>query len=78
MKQKIDDLALFGGPVAFVQPLYVGRPSTGDRSRLFERLNWALDNMWLTNGPLVREFEGRVADLAGVRDCVAVAGPAKS
>jgi dTDP-4-amino-4,6-dideoxyglucose len=72
VKQKIDDLALFGGPATFVQPLYVGRPSTGDRSRFLERLNWALDNKWLTNGgPLVREFEERVADLVGVRNCVA-------
>lgn len=71
LKQKIDDLALFGGPAAFAQPLYVGRPGTGDRSRLFERLNRVLDNKWLTNGQLVREFEERVADLAGVRNCVA-------
>lgn len=71
MKQKVDDLALFGGPATFVQPL-VGRPSIGDRSRFLERLNWALDNKWLTNGgPLVREFEERVADLVGVRNCVA-------
>ncbi|MFL5912391.1 MAG: dTDP-4-dehydro-6-deoxyglucose aminotransferase [Gaiellaceae bacterium] len=71
MKQRIEDLALFGGPAAFLQPLHVGRPGIGDRSRLFERLNRALDNNWLTNGPLVREFEERVADLAGVRNCVA-------
>lgn len=71
VKQGIDDLALFGAAAAFGQPLYVGRPSTGDRSRLFERLNRVLDNKWLTNGPLVREFEGRVAELASVRNCVA-------
>ncbi|GAA0358063.1 dTDP-4-dehydro-6-deoxyglucose aminotransferase [Actinoallomurus spadix] len=72
MKQKVDDLALFGGPAAFLHPLFVGRPSIGDRARLLERLNWALDNKWLTNGgPLLREFEERVADLAGVRNCVA-------
>jgi dTDP-4-amino-4,6-dideoxyglucose len=71
VKQKIDDLALFGGPAAFLQPLYVGRPSTGDRARFLERLNWALDNRWLTNGgPLVGEFEERVADLSRVRYCV--------
>ncbi|MCO5995415.1 dTDP-4-dehydro-6-deoxyglucose aminotransferase [Actinoallomurus rhizosphaericola] len=72
MKQQVDDLALFGGPAAFLQPLFVGRPSIGDRSRFLERMNWALDNQWLTNGgPLLREFEERVADLAGVRNCVA-------
>jgi dTDP-4-amino-4,6-dideoxy-D-glucose transaminase len=71
VKQNVDDLALFGGPAAFLQPLYVVRPSMGDRSRFLERLNWALDNKWLTNGPLVREFEERLADLVGVRNCVA-------
>ncbi|MFI0450350.1 DegT/DnrJ/EryC1/StrS family aminotransferase [Actinomadura sp. 6N118] len=71
MKQKIDDLAVFGGPATFAQPLCVGRPSTGDRSRFFDRLNQALDNQWLTNGALVREFEERVAELAQVRNCVA-------
>ncbi|MFD0683233.1 aminotransferase class I/II-fold pyridoxal phosphate-dependent enzyme [Actinomadura fibrosa] len=71
MKQNIDDFALFGGPAAFAEPLYVGRPSLGDRSRLFARLDRVLDSQWLTNGALVREFEERVADLVGVRNCVA-------
>lgn len=72
MKQKVDDLALFGGSPEFTQPLSVGRPSIGDRSRFLERLNRALDDRWLTNGgPLVREFEDRVAEVAGVRNCVA-------
>jgi dTDP-4-amino-4,6-dideoxyglucose len=72
VKHHIDDLALFGGPAAFRQPLYVGRPSTGDRSRFLKRLNRALDNRWLTNGgPLVQEFEQRVAELTEVRNCVA-------
>ncbi|MFF9672860.1 dTDP-4-dehydro-6-deoxyglucose aminotransferase [Streptomyces eurythermus] len=72
MKRGVHDLALFGGDAAFLQPLYMGRPNTGDRKRLLDRLEWALDNRWLTNGgPLVREFEQRIADLAGVRNCVA-------
>ncbi|MFD8465561.1 dTDP-4-dehydro-6-deoxyglucose aminotransferase [Streptomyces cyaneofuscatus] len=72
MKRGVGDLALFGGRSAFLQPLYVGRPSHIDRGRLFERLNWVLDNQWLTNGgPLALEFEDRVAELAGVRNCVA-------
>lgn len=50
----------------------MGRPNTGDRKRLIDRLEWALDNRWLTNGgPLGREFEQHIADLAGVRNCVA-------
>ncbi|MFB9904173.1 dTDP-4-dehydro-6-deoxyglucose aminotransferase [Allokutzneria oryzae] len=72
MKRGVDDLALFGGPEAFMQTLYVGRPNIGDRARFFDRLDWALDNQWLTNGgPLVREFEERVAEVAGVRNCIA-------
>lgn len=72
MKRDIDDLALFGGRAAFLQPLYVGTPNRIDRSRLFDRLNWSLDNQWLTNGgPLARELEDRIAEMAGVRNCVA-------
>ncbi|QBJ96223.1 dTDP-4-dehydro-6-deoxyglucose aminotransferase [Rhodococcus sp. ABRD24] len=72
MKRALTDLAIFGGPAAFLHDLYVGRPTIGDRTRFFARLEWALNNNWLTNGgPLVREFEGRVADLADVRHCVA-------
>lgn len=72
MKQKFDDLALFGGPAEFSQPLLLGQPTVGDRSRFLERLNRALDNHWLTNdGPLTREFEERVAGIAGVRHAVA-------
>lgn len=72
MKRATTDLAVFGGPEAFLHPLYVGRPTIGDRERFLARLEWALNNNWLTNGgPLVREFETRVADLVGVRHCVA-------
>jgi fatty-acyl-CoA synthase len=72
VKRTVDDLALFGGPEAFPTTLLVGRPNTGDRARLFQRLNRVLDSGWLTNGgPLVYEFEDRVAELAGVRHAVA-------
>lgn len=71
MKRDIGDLALFGGRPTFLHPLYVGSPNQIDRNRLFDRLNWALDNNWLSNGgPIALEFEGRVAELAGVRNCV--------
>ncbi|MFJ7984337.1 dTDP-4-dehydro-6-deoxyglucose aminotransferase [Streptomyces sp. NPDC096351] len=71
MKRNLGDLAVFGGPSAFLQPLHVGRPNVGDRARFLDRVNWALDHQWLTNGgPLAREFEQRVAELAGVRYCV--------
>ncbi|MET9291089.1 dTDP-4-dehydro-6-deoxyglucose aminotransferase [Streptomyces sp. NPDC003077] len=72
MKHGRTDLALFGGDRAFARPVQVGRPSAVIRSKFFDRLNQALDSQWLSNGgPLVREFEERVARLAGVRHCVA-------
>ena len=73
-KQHVDDLALFGGPALFAEPLHVGRPNMGDRDRFIARLNDVFDRRWLTNqGPYVAQFEERVAALAGVRHCVAVA-----
>ncbi len=66
-------LAILGGPPAFAEPLHVGRPNLGDRARLLERLNGACDDRWFTNdGPLVREFEARIAETVGARHCVAV------
>ncbi|SRR6266404_854193 len=66
-------LAIFGGPPLFDQPLHVGRPNLGDRTRLFARFNEMLDRNWLTNaGPFVQEFENRVAELVGVKHCIAM------
>ena len=57
----------------FSHPLHVGRPNIGDRDRLFERFNQMLDNAWLSNhGPLVKEFEQRVAEYLGVKHCIAM------
>jgi dTDP-4-amino-4,6-dideoxygalactose transaminase len=72
-KQTTDDLAMFGGQPAFEKPLHVGQPNVGDRKRLLERINNILDQRWFTNnGPLVQEFEHRVADLVGVKHCIAM------
>jgi dTDP-4-amino-4,6-dideoxygalactose transaminase len=74
LKTRLDDLAIFGGPPAFVEARHVGRPNIGDRDRLRARIDDLLDRRWLTNdGPLVREFEQRIAALLGVEHCVAVA-----
>lgn len=74
MKRDVDDLALFGGPRAFAEPVHVGRPNIGDRGRLLARIEGMLDRRWLSNdGPLVREFEARIAERLGVRHCVATA-----
>ena len=70
--REVHDLAAFGGAPAFSEPRHVGRPNIGDRAELFERIEGALDRGWLANdGPLVAEFERRVAELLEVKHCVA-------
>jgi dTDP-4-amino-4,6-dideoxygalactose transaminase len=75
MSQRVtlDDLAIFGARPLFDEPLHVGRPNLGDRRRLLERIDEIAERRWLTNdGPCVRDFERRVADLVEVEHCVAV------
>ncbi len=68
----LDDLAIFGGEPAFTEQQHVGRPAVGRRDRLLERVNDILDSHRFTNdGKYVREFERRVAEIAGVRHCIA-------
>lgn len=51
--------------------LHVGRPNQGERAYLHSLIDSMLDRNWLTNdGPLAREFEQRIAKLAGARHCV--------
>jgi len=67
------DLAINGAPPAFDKPLHVGRPNIGDREAFLRRINQILDNQWLTNnGPMVQEFEQRIAEYLGVKHCVAM------
>lgn len=73
LKHGLGDLAIAGGEVAFKEPLHVGRPNIVRQDALLERIRGVLDRGWLTNnGPLVQEFETRVARLTGARHCVAV------
>lgn len=66
-------MAVFGGAPAFAEKLHVGRPNMGDRERLLGRINDICDRRWLTNGGVyVQEFEMRIAELAGVRHCIAM------
>lgn len=67
------DLAVNGAKPLFLEPLHVGRPNVGDRM-LFDRIvEGIFERNWLTNdGPLVHEFEARVADHVGVKHCVAM------
>ena len=46
-----------------LKQLHVGRPNLGNRGRFIARVNEILDRRWLSNnGPVVQEFEKKVAD----------------
>jgi dTDP-4-amino-4,6-dideoxygalactose transaminase len=71
LKASVRDFALLGGPQAFAQRLYVGRPNVGDEERFIERVREVFQRGWLTNhGPCVQELEGRLAAELGVRHCI--------
>lgn len=58
---------------AFAEPLHVGRPNVGDREKFLRLVGEMFDRGWIANdGPLVREFEARIAERSGVRHCVAM------
>lgn len=58
---------------AFLRPLHVGQPNIINRDKFLAGVARSLDNHWLTNnGPLVQEFEQRVANRLGVKHCVAM------
>lgn len=53
-------------------PLYVGRPSLGERAAFLARVNSMLDRRWLSNnGPFVQEFEQRIAETVGAPHVIA-------
>ena len=55
------------------EKLYVGRPNIGDREALLRRINEMLDRRWFSNdGPFVKEFETRIAEFLGVKNCIAL------
>jgi dTDP-4-amino-4,6-dideoxygalactose transaminase len=58
---------------AFERPLHVGQPNIGDRAVFDSYVDGMFERRWLSNdGPLVKEFEARIAERAGVRHCVAM------
>jgi dTDP-4-amino-4,6-dideoxygalactose transaminase len=66
-------LAVLTNSPGFTDVLHVGRPNIGDRAAFLGRVNEMLDRRWLSNdGPLVQEFEKRVASFIGVKHCVAM------
>ncbi|HLL72124.1 MAG TPA: DegT/DnrJ/EryC1/StrS family aminotransferase [Pyrinomonadaceae bacterium] len=73
MKSSLTELAIYGGAPAFGEKLHVGRPNIGDRERLVARFNEILDSRWLSNsGPFEQELERRIADMCGVKHCIAM------
>lgn len=55
----------------FSEPLHVGRPNVGNLERFRELVEGMFERRWFTNsGPLVQEFERRIAAEVGVRHCV--------
>ena len=67
------DLAINGAAPAFEEVLHVGRPNIGDREKFQGLVDAMFDRRWLSNnGPLVVEFERRIAEKVGVKHCVAV------
>lgn len=73
MKDRIDQLALFGAPPAFERKLHVGQPNVGDRAYFMQRVERILDTRWFTNhGECVRELEAELAAYLGVQHCIAV------
>lgn len=67
------DLAINGAPPAFDEQLHVGRPNIGSREAFHKHVDKIFDNRWLSNnGPLVQEFEQRVAAHHNVKHCVSM------
>jgi dTDP-4-amino-4,6-dideoxygalactose transaminase len=67
------ELAILGGNPAFISTLHVGRPNIGERDSILARINDMLDRRWLTNsGVFEQELEARVAEMLGVKHCVAM------
>ena len=72
-KTESESLAIFGAAPAFPEPLHVGRPNVGDRARFLARVEDILNRRWLTNnGPFVQELERSIAEMVGVKHCVAM------
>jgi dTDP-4-amino-4,6-dideoxygalactose transaminase len=67
------DLAINGAPPAFETPLHVGRPNLGSRASFLAHAAAIYDRRWLSNnGPMVQEFEARIAKFLGAKHCVAM------
>lgn len=73
LKQDVEDLAIFGSSPVFIEKLHVGRPNIGNSDSFIKRARGVLASKYLTNhGPLVQEFEKKIASHVGVKNCVAM------
>lgn len=71
--KSLQDLAINGAAPAFEQPLHVGRPNIGNREVFLKYAEEIFDRRWLTNdGPVVQEFEQRIAEHHNVKHCIAM------
>ena len=67
------DLAINGAPPLFDTQVHVGRPNVGNTERFLARARTILESGWLSNnGPTLIEFEQRIIDKLGVKNCVAM------
>jgi len=66
-------LAIAGGAPRFPEPLHVGRPNIGDKAQLMRRFEEIIDRRWFTNdGPVVKEFERKITEITGVKNCISM------
>ena len=64
--------AILGGEPAFDPPIAFARPTIEETGPIIESITAALHSGQITDGPLTRELEARIADRFGVENCVAV------
>ena len=64
--------AILGGRPIFSPALPFARPTMEDPQPILRAIEATLDSGLITNGPLVRQLEERVAETFGVDHCVAV------
>lgn len=64
--------AILGGIPTFQERLALGRPTIEDAGIIESRIKGVLDSGYLTDGPLTRQLEERVADAFDVEHCIAV------
>ena len=70
---KLDELAIFGGPPRFADPVHVGRPAVGNIELVLKRIRESLESRWLTNdGPFVQEFERRICNATKTKHAIAI------